>query len=247
MADKEASSPPSFGLLTRTLVESPVFKSIIPARIRHASKNDVVFVRDRSILVKEIRKEGPLSEHARIDDVAIKNDFDSSIRAARILGLPRVEEASEPIPKGIDAIIKQEPTGSPKPSREPALEPELSPHILALTLESMKLVFLCAFHQGEEVHFLSTYRHLPHARTHSEQLGEHLAVDPASRAMAVAANEGCFYFYALKTMDELRRATESADGLQNAQIDPIRGVKILRCVVRKMLIEHRRRVFESTG
>lgn len=37
-------SPPAYGLLTRTLVRSPVVKQILPARIRSRERNDVVFV-----------------------------------------------------------------------------------------------------------------------------------------------------------------------------------------------------------
>lgn len=43
----DSSSPedaPVYGLLTRTLVHSPVIRQIIPARIRSKDLNDVVFV-----------------------------------------------------------------------------------------------------------------------------------------------------------------------------------------------------------
>lgn len=36
--------PPGYGLLTRTLVHSPVIKQIIPARIRSKDQNDVAFI-----------------------------------------------------------------------------------------------------------------------------------------------------------------------------------------------------------
>jgi hypothetical protein len=36
--------PPSMGILTKTLVRSPVVLWIIPARIRHEDKNDVLFI-----------------------------------------------------------------------------------------------------------------------------------------------------------------------------------------------------------
>lgn len=230
MAANEASKPPNFGLLTRTLIESPVIKWIIPARIRHSSKNDVVFVRDRSIQIKEIRKEGIQGEYSYLEDVAVKNDFDSSIRATRIFGLPRTIAPSEPRPTGIDAIVKREVTEPPEP--ELKLRPELPPQLIALTLESMKLVFLCAFQEDREVRFLSSYRHLPALKSHSEQLGEHLAIDPKSRAIAVAANEGSFYFYALKHWEDLKKDVESANAFRTGQFDPVRGVRIIQCLLR---------------
>lgn len=36
--------PPIYGLLTRTVVDSPVVNWIFPARIRHMNKNDVIFI-----------------------------------------------------------------------------------------------------------------------------------------------------------------------------------------------------------
>lgn len=36
--------PPVYGLLTRTVIESPVVNWILPARIRHMDRNDVVFI-----------------------------------------------------------------------------------------------------------------------------------------------------------------------------------------------------------
>lgn len=45
--DSSSHSPedaPVYGLLTRTLVHSPVIRQIIPARIRSKDLNDVVFV-----------------------------------------------------------------------------------------------------------------------------------------------------------------------------------------------------------
>jgi hypothetical protein len=36
--------PPNMGILTKTLVRSPVVLWIIPARIRHEDKNDVLFI-----------------------------------------------------------------------------------------------------------------------------------------------------------------------------------------------------------
>lgn len=47
---------PSMGILTRTLIESPIVRWIIPARIRHKDKNDVVFIGVSSQLLKEARR-----------------------------------------------------------------------------------------------------------------------------------------------------------------------------------------------
>jgi hypothetical protein len=39
-----SEEPPVYGLMTRTLVQSPVIRQIIPARIRSKDLNDVVFI-----------------------------------------------------------------------------------------------------------------------------------------------------------------------------------------------------------
>ena len=191
-----------------------------------------MFVRQNSIEIKEICKhgeEGKENESSSLQDIAMKNDFDSPIRAARIFGLPRsypqyIKVDDHPITKEEGYMLKPEP--------EAILRPELPPHIMALTLESMKLVFLCAFHDDNgDVQFLSSYRILSAGgeTSHSRQLGEHIAVDPKSRALAVAANEGSFYLYALKGMADLREEFTSADDPQDTTLDPIIGASISSC------------------
>ena len=211
----EVEKPPVVGVLTRTLVKSPVIKFIIPARIRHTSpKNDVIFVRDDSVEIKEVishREEVGDSggESAYLKDIIDKTDFDSSIRSARILGRARHYETIEEYQD-----VPSEPM-------------ELPPQILALTLESSKVVFLCAFYDwGNHLRWLSSYRILPdHAQSYSKRLGEHLAVDPKSRAMAVAANEGSFVLYALKPMDQLKEQVETLVGMQSSKFDPVMDVR----------------------
>jgi len=45
-----SEGPPGYGLMSRTLVHSPVIKQIIPARIRNRGLNDVAFIGVNSIL-----------------------------------------------------------------------------------------------------------------------------------------------------------------------------------------------------
>ena len=93
----EAPKPPSLGLLTRTIVRTPVIRWIIPARIRHPEKNDVLYITAESVEIKEAHGDYTLHH------VASKGDFDSPIRAARICGLQR-----EPTKPDINAIIRRE-------------------------------------------------------------------------------------------------------------------------------------------
>ena len=198
----DTQGEPLLGALTQTLVKSPVIRSIIPARIRHADKDDVILIRNDSVEINEVIKvyydEDDINDtyqvrrirDAYLTHIAGKADFDSAIRAAKVFGKPRIYgEARAGLP-----VIKQEEDAFPVQ--------QIPPQILAITLESSKIVFLCAFYDFSGcVRWLSNYRVLPdYAQTYSKQLGEHIAVDPKSRAMAVAANEGSFVLYSMKSM-----------------------------------------------
>lgn len=162
---------PRLGLLSQTLVRSPVAKWIIPARIRHESKNDVIFIFDNYIEIYEINKETKSGSMKRI---AIKADLDSTIRSARVFGLPRkcVLPSSEDIDDGVKEEVEDGESGN-------ALQPEVPPHILVLALESKILAFIFAFHDRDgQVQFLQCRRPLPVDRSSLEQLGEFLAIDP---------------------------------------------------------------------
>lgn len=185
---------PLLGALTQTLIKSPVIRSIIPARIRHADKNDVILIRNDSIEINEVIKVFNEENHRICDaylvHIAGKADFDSTIRAAKVFGRPRIYGKVD------------EDEDDTLPIQRSVYRPEIPPQILAITLESSKIVFLCTFYDfSGHVRWLSNYRVLPdNAQTYSKQLGEHITVDPKSRAMAVAANEGSFVLYSLKPM-----------------------------------------------
>lgn len=163
--------PPLLGLLSQTLIRSPVAKWIIPARIRHESKNDVVFVYENYFEIHEVKKDRNRSPMER---VAVKADLDSSIRSARIFGLPR-KHVSPSLEDADDRVMEVE----EDEDVQGALRSEVPPHILVLALDSKMLAFIFAFHDGaERIRFLQCRRPLPVGRSSLEQLGEFLAIDP---------------------------------------------------------------------
>ena len=173
-----APKPPVLGILTQTLVNSPVIRYIIPARIRHQKYNDVLLIYSNRIEVKEIVSQDYLLDlSVELRDIAVKSDFDSTIRAARVFGSSRKLTASVQEPTGIDAIIKNEEL--PPGDRIEEYRAGIPPQILVLSLKSNKLAFLFAFHDASgAVQFLSSVRMLPSQAVHNEQLGEFIAVDP---------------------------------------------------------------------
>ncbi|CAO1600283.1 hypothetical protein XANCAGTX0491_003978 [Xanthoria calcicola] len=217
---------PVLGILTRTLIRSPVVKSIIPARVRHRSRNDVVFVYDDAVVIKEVlggeRIEHNPFQEISLEDVVEKKDFDSPIRAARILGLPREPKVSRFPGK---FWSKENPHRSQSPSEikpDPLHENEVPPQILVLTLASRNLLFLFAYHDvHERVHFSSNVWPLPAQAEEIQELGVHLAVDPKSRAMAVGAHENRVVIYTLKSMEQIRKEVQGQNGLDAKNFMPI--------------------------
>ena len=167
---------PSVGLLTRTLVRSSVIKQIIPARIRHETKNDVMFVSADSITINET------SDDYTVKGRIIKNDFDSPIRSARIFGYAREHEKDENY-KSEERELETdnwplEPVEESNVFDSPSSLKELPPHILALALESNKLVFFCSRNGTSDQPKLLWSQHPMPVTRPNEQMGEHLAIDP---------------------------------------------------------------------
>ncbi|MCJ1431631.1 hypothetical protein MMC27_000986 [Xylographa pallens] len=236
------STPRMSGVLVRTVIPSPLVRWIIPARIRHKNKNDVIFVSDRSIEVKEY-----LGDSFR--EVVTKDDFDSTIRAARAIGNPPIPLTAKK-PSGLDAIIKEEEVDD---ASADLMEldvfggPEVPPQVLVLVLESSsmdKLLFLFAYYDlSHQIRFLSFEHPLLYHKRYAERLGKHVAVDPRSRAMAVAAASGSFVVYTLKPMAQLREEVESPAGLLKDKFVPVESERIMKLdgIILKMEFLHPRR------
>ncbi|KAL9578292.1 MAG: hypothetical protein Q9212_005809 [Teloschistes hypoglaucus] len=220
--------PPVVGLWTHTVVRSPLIISIIPARVRHRSKNDVVFVYEDRIAIKEILggeriEEDPFSDIS-LDQVIVKDDFDSPIKAAKVLGLQRKLKPSRF--RGKYWAAGDWSLSPPETKPEPFHENEIPPQILVLSLASRMLAFVFAYHDiFGGVHFLSNTWPLPPQVSPMEELGVHLAVDPKSRAMAVGAYENRLVLYALKTMDEMRQEVQAFGQMNAHRFMPIRKEK----------------------
>ena len=187
---KEQSQPsislpktPSLGILTKTSIRSSVINRIIPARIRHKTKNDVLFISANSVTIKEAKGNYTLEE------IVTKSDFDSPIKSARIIGERRKptkhdysfekleqEDRNEDILKNEDNDFVDE---GDFPDHATAYQRELPPHILVLSLESNRLVFLCAVSgRSEQLELFWGQKALPAPTSPLQGLGELIAVDP---------------------------------------------------------------------
>lgn len=170
---------PALGILTKTLIKSSVIKRIIPAKIRHKTKNDVLFISTNSVTIKEAHRDYSLGE------IATKSDFESTIKSARIIGERRElteNDYSYTTLERVDhwnGIHTKEHHDFDEGDRATMYQRDLPPHILVLALESNCLVFLCAVSGGaEHPEFFSSHKALPAPISPLQRLGELIAVDP---------------------------------------------------------------------
>lgn len=209
---------PGYGILSRTVLPSPLYKFVLPANIRHKDLNDVVLVGEDSIQLHEIQ------DYGRLRRVSVKSNFSGRILTARVFGDPREirvnRTVGSPLPK------RQTP---PRAKQAPANTggQSLPPEVIVLTLTSRTLMFLWAHHSatGRTIFQQKTVK-LPAGSSRFDRLGQYLAVDPKRRALAVAAYEGRFMLYKTKSMNvwrnELRDGTDTVP-IEDERVIPIEG------------------------
>ncbi|KAI5197512.1 hypothetical protein E4T39_07267 [Aureobasidium subglaciale] len=161
------------GLLSRTLVPTPTIRWILPARIRSPIKDDYLCIGRDFIQLWEIESE------AHINLIATKNDFDGDIGGANIVGyFDSYESEFRKFSEEADDC-----------SDDP--EAPMGPQMLTFTLvNSDQLYFLTApENKNGEVNFRLSSIPIPRFTSPPRMIGNPMAVDPRSRALAVAAGE----------------------------------------------------------
>lgn len=157
--------PPITGLLSRTVIQGPVIQWVLPARIRHPDKNDVVFVGENYIQIKE------LVESGHLEDIVTKSDFDAKILGAKVISI-RHDLA-------LETQMKRGATGEGTISSGLPVYRALPPQLLVMVLASMELLFLYGTDGPRgRLDFIHTRRPLPADVSSLEEYGRHLAVDP---------------------------------------------------------------------
>lgn len=203
---KPTAQVPEYGILSRTLLSTPLTKFILPANIRHKHHTDVVLVGEDTVQLKEVRDYGHLRH------VATKSNFNGArILAAKVFGDPRevptTRAAGGTLPKK-HALHRE------RRSMTGDDECLLPPEVIVLTLTTRTLMFLWARPtQTGAVAFSQKTIRLPAATSRIDRFGTFLAIDPKCRAMAVAAHDGRFILYQTKTMEmwraEVRKGSEA--------------------------------------
>ena len=206
---------PGWAVMTQTLIDPPTIKQMLPAQMRHHGKDYVVFIRSRSVEIHEVIE----SEDHEFRRIHPKVKVQSPIRAARVFG--SFEDTSEVSENKDDIKMELE-------TNDQSTLSDLAPQFVALALDSKKLCFLFPTTDlSGKVEILQSYKELYSGSSYQEQIGEHIAVDPTSRALAVAAHENLFTFMALKTrqalVDEFQ-AGKSINPIQEEMMIPVDGV-----------------------
>lgn len=132
-----------------------------------------------------------------LEPIATKTNFDARIRAAAVFN-------NEEDPADIDFLVKLE------RQRSDFSDAQYPPQSLVLTLDSNDLVFLfLRTGQDGSTCFVQQTCPMPCFDRILFQPGEHLAIDPYSRALAVAANEREVIIYSAKPKTQIQQEMNS--------------------------------------
>lgn len=158
------------GLLSRTIVQSPTIRWIIPARIRNQDRNDAIFVGENFIQIRELISDGNLRYFV---EMATKADFDAPIVCATTLSVPPQPAPEDPIKlnaQNDDDDIEM---------TEGFDEKSLPPQILILVLASKEVVFIYAVENADGgLEFIHSRRPLPAEVGSHVRYGQNIYVDP---------------------------------------------------------------------
>ncbi|ERT02628.1 hypothetical protein HMPREF1624_00929 [Sporothrix schenckii ATCC 58251] len=78
--EQHIDQPPTIGILTKTVIESPVAHWMLPVRLRSAQHMDVAVIGDHYVQISELGRDG------RLRNIVRKTDFGSRIRNAKVIG-----------------------------------------------------------------------------------------------------------------------------------------------------------------
>ncbi|KAL6920788.1 hypothetical protein FSST1_004814 [Fusarium sambucinum] len=208
-ASDHHTEKPACGILSRTIIESPVVHWVLPVWLRSRSNNDLAFIGDRFVQISELRGDGQVHEVIR------KADFGTRIRNAVVLGAR---------PDGV--------RGNPTKTEDPdvAMQDDdivyqadahhvLPPQLLVLMLETGDAVFLFIQQRADgTLEFVTTKYESPR---NLQFLGYHLAIDPSSRYMAAGSAQGAFIIYELESL-----TTMDSQFRHHGSFKPVKGIRV---------------------
>ncbi|KAB5572120.1 mono-functional DNA-alkylating methyl methanesulfonate N-term-domain-containing protein [Coniochaeta sp. 2T2.1] len=233
LAPKTSKKPksikaPTCGLLTRTVAETGLVHHILPVRLRSTHHNDVAFVGDHYVQIRELQPDGQLQDLLR------RNDFGSRIRNATVIGSipdnPQKDEkdgrtfSGVPIKSEDGDVVMDAADGSPSSStHHPAALP---PQMLVLLLECGDTVFLWIRPRQDGTPEFA-HSSFPSPTSQLVSPGFHMAVDPSSRYLALGCAERSFVVYELDSLPSLGEQSRRGQPLVpviNHRLRSVQGV-----------------------
>lgn len=161
---------PELGILSRIVVQSPTVRWVIPARIRNRDRNDVIFIGENSVQIKELTSNGDLRYFV---EVATKSDFDVPIVGAKAISA-HTERSLEDLMK----LNARNDDGDVEMT-DGFDEKAIPPQVLVLVLASREIVFMFAVENVDgELEFVHDRKPLPAEPGVVQQHGRHICVDP---------------------------------------------------------------------
>ncbi|KAK8011479.1 mono-functional DNA-alkylating methyl methanesulfonate N-term-domain-containing protein [Apiospora arundinis] len=190
------AEPPNYGILTRTIIDSPVIRWVLPVHLRSSRNHDVAFIGDNFIQICE------LGQDSQLHNVIRKTDFGSRIRNACVIGPPPnyFRDNNPRIKTEDDDVEMLDSTHAPGTARTPP--GALPPQFIALVLERGALVFLYLKEESNgRLEFVSSCHEMPDkSLVHP---GFHMVIDPSSRYLALGCAQSNFIVYELESMETL--------------------------------------------
>ncbi|KAJ9661129.1 hypothetical protein H2198_002073, partial [Neophaeococcomyces mojaviensis] len=205
------------GVLSQTLASSPCIKTILPAKVRSALYNDIVLVGHSSIHLREFLPIGQLS------NVIASLEFGVQILASKVIS---AEAHTIPIEDAILANGRDEVRYKLRGHDYDDTQP---PQIVVLSIASSELVFIYARNLPTGItRFVYAKRHILGGMQWPTKYGKHLAVDPESRALAVASAKGSFGLLALKDVDEIKAEIDDWDPRNPTSMQPLKEQRFIQ-------------------
>ncbi|KAI0549721.1 hypothetical protein F4679DRAFT_545334 [Xylaria curta] len=222
--------PPNYGVLTRTVVKSPIIRWILPVQLRSSRFNDVALVGDQSVQICELSSDFQLQPIAKVE-------FGSKIRNCSVIGthdyLRRSrEDTHASYYRGDDAAD----TTSYDPSTPHTLPGGVEPiqQVLVLVLFTGEFVFLImGLTSAGDWKFVPSHSPIfGHIDENGEWVGNGeddetlidpgflMTISPDGGHLALACAENLFIVYQLKSIAELR--------LQHARGQPLQPIRSVR-------------------
>lgn len=211
---EETSNPPMCGLLSRTVLHSPQVNKILPVRLRSKGQNDIAFIHDHTVTIRELLDDG--QTHV----VKSHMDLGQRIRNAVVVGELRdavvIETRDDSQDQSTDfdlnGIASAQKSNAPRRASFP-------PQMLICILESGELVTV-HFIEDEPVAMSIPAPAIPH-------LGHYFVVDPRSRYMVAAGFEDVLVIYELESWAILRQTYESTGSItsvvKSTKLHPIKA------------------------